>query len=139
MSRKNAREGLMKLLYESSIQNEYSYEIMKLFLNNNDYKLSESKYIEQIYTDMISKICELDNMIESDLKGWAIERIPKVDLSVLRIALYELLYKKDIPAEVSINEAVEIARKYSRDDSPKFINGILGNILRNRLNNTKPE
>lgn len=71
---------------------------------------------------------EIDGVIASAAKGWALDRMPKVDISVLRVAVYELLFDKKAPQKVIINEAVRIATKYGGDDSPKFINGVLGTI-----------
>ena len=78
----------------------------------------------------MDKLDLVDETIEKNLKGWTMARLAKVDRQILRIAVYEFLYKDDIPEEVSINEAVEIARLYSSDEAPKFINGILGTIYR---------
>ena len=80
--------------------------------------------------DILDKLDLVDDTIEKNLKGWTMARLAKVDRQILRIAVYEFLYKDDIPEEVSINEAVEIARLYSSDEAPKFINGILGTIYR---------
>ncbi len=71
---------------------------------------------------------EIDELIGNASKGWPVDRMPKVDLSVLRVAVYELLYDKKAPKKVIINEAVRIATKYGGDDSPRFVNGILGTV-----------
>ena len=71
---------------------------------------------------------EIDEVIASASKGWSIDRMPKVDISVLRVAVYELLFDKKAPQRVVINEAVRIAGKYGGDDSPRFINGVLGKV-----------
>ena len=72
---------------------------------------------------------EIDEAIASASIGWSIQRMPRVDLSILRVAVYELLFDKKAPKKVVINEAVRIATKYGGDDSPKFINGVLGKIV----------
>ena len=72
----------------------------------------------------------IDEHIQNNIEGWDIHRLARVDLSILRIAIYELLYRDDIPVQVSINEAIEISKKYSTEDSSKFINGILGGFVR---------
>ena len=71
---------------------------------------------------------DIDAMIASASKGWAIDRMPRVDLSILRVAVFEMMFDKKAPKKVVINEAVRIATKYGGDDSPKFINGVLGSI-----------
>lgn len=73
---------------------------------------------------------EIDNYIIANLEGWSINRLAKVDLSVLRLAIFEIMYRDDIPMEVSINEAIETVKKYSTDDAFKFINGVLGGFVR---------
>ena len=73
---------------------------------------------------------EIDSLISGASEGWSLARMPKVDLSVLRVAVYELVFDKKAPQKVIINEAVRIAGKYGGDDSPRFINGVLGNIAR---------
>ena len=72
----------------------------------------------------------IDENIEKYAQGWKLNRIPKVDLSILRIAINEILHRKDIPVEVSINEAINISKKYSTNESSKFINGLLGSFVR---------
>lgn len=71
---------------------------------------------------------EIDRIIASSAKGWSLDRMPKVDISVLRVAVFELLFDKKAPQKVIINEAVRIATKYGGADSPRYINGVLGNI-----------
>ena len=102
MSRKRARIGAMQALFSMDVNDDFSTDKLDL----------------------------VDETIEKNLKGWTMARLAKVDRQILRIAVYEFLYKDDIPEEVSINEAVEIARLYSSDEAPKFINGILGTIYR---------
>jgi N utilization substance protein B len=71
-------------------------------------------------------------LIESNITGWAKERIAKVDLAILRLALYEIQFRDDIPDSVAINEAIELAKKYSTDESGGFVNGVLGKIIRGK-------
>ncbi|NMW84766.1 transcription antitermination factor NusB [Peptoniphilus sp. AGMB00490] len=130
MSRKKARIGAMQALFSMDINNDFSLENLNLFMENNHFLGDESDYINRVIPDILEKLDIVDETIEKNLKGWTMARLAKVDRQILRIAVYEFLYKEDIPPEVSINEAVEIARLYSSDDSPKFINGILGTIYR---------
>ena len=99
----------------------------KLELDNKD-----KEYIEDILTGSKQHMDEIDDIIREYSKGWKFERISKVDLSILRLALYEILYRDDIPVSVSINEAVELAKKFGGDRTSSFVNGILGNFVRNR-------
>ncbi|MFA7411565.1 MAG: transcription antitermination factor NusB [Tissierellaceae bacterium] len=130
MGRKQAREGTMKLLYQMEVNEDFSEEAISIYFDNYPFSKSEKDYI----TDAISKITDnlgfIDQRIERHLEGWNINRLAKIDLAVLRIAMYEFFFRKDIPVEVSINEAIETVKKYSSDEAFKFVNGVLGNIVR---------
>ncbi|KYH35694.1 hypothetical protein CLTEP_00870 [Clostridium tepidiprofundi DSM 19306] len=131
MNRKKSREVAMKILYQMTI-NEGGYEeAIKNYFENSEYNIKniDVEYIKYIVKGVTDNICELDEKIESKLINWKINRISKINLSILRLALYEMFYCDDIPRRVSVNEAIELAKKYSDDSSPKFINGILGNFV----------
>ena len=130
MSRKRARIGAMQALFAMDINNDFSTDKLEVFMENNNFQGDEVDYINRVVPDILDKLEVVDETIEKNLKGWTIARLAKVDRQILRVAVYEFLYKDDIPEEVSINEAVEIARLYSSDEAPKFINGILGTIYR---------
>ena len=86
-------------------------------------------YISEISHGVYEKSKELDNYIKEHLKGWTMDRICKTDLAILKLAIYEILYRDDIPYKVSINEAVELAKMFSEENSPSFINGVLAEII----------
>lgn len=130
MSRKRARIGAMQALFSMDVNDDFSTDKLDLFMENNEFQGDEVDYIKRTVPDILDKLDLVDETIEKNLKGWTMARLAKVDRQILRIAVYEFLYKDDIPEEVSINEAVEIARLYSSDEAPKFINGILGTIYR---------
>ena len=130
MGRKQAREGTMQLLFQMEVNEDYSKEALDLYLENFEYDNSETKYILDAIRSVKENLEIIDNHIASHLEGWDIERLAKVDLSTLRIAIYEILYREDIPVEVSINEAIETVKKYSTEDSFKFVNGVLGSFVR---------
>lgn len=130
MGRKVAREGAMKLLFQMELNDDFSDDAKSIFLENFEFDDMETKYIEEAHTSILENKDIIDKYIEEHLEGWSIYRLAKVDLAVLRIAIYEILYRKDIPVEVSINEAIEIVKKYSNYDSFKFINGVLGGFVR---------
>ena len=90
----------------------------------------ERAYINALVTGVRDHREELDDLIEQFSHGWKLSRISRTALAVLRVALYEILYMPDIPAAASINEAVELAKRFGRDQSPSFINGILGKLAR---------
>lgn len=128
MSRKKAREGAMALLYSMEMTDDFSQERLNSFLKIIDYSKSEEEYIIETFNNIKNNIDEIDSLIENNLNKWKLERLAKVDLSIIRLAVSELLIRDDIPIEVSINEAIEMAKKYSDDNSYKFINGVLGGV-----------
>ena len=85
-------------------------------------------YIHNILEGVILRTPEIDQKIVKNSKDWTLDRMSRIDLAIMRVAIYEILYREDIPASVSINEAVELAKKYSHKDAGSFINGILGSI-----------
>ncbi len=131
MDRTARREMAFKLLYSLEIQKVSSDEEIDLFIESNSILEAEDrKYIEQIAKGVEENKQEISSTIEKNLKkDWSIERISKIDLSILKLAIYEIKYKK-IPFKVAINEAVEIAKKYGEDQSPSFVNGILANVVK---------
>lgn len=130
MGRKRAREGAMQLLFQMEINNNFSEEVLNLFLENFDFQTTEEKYINESIYMIKENLDIIDGHIAENLKGWSIDRLASVDLAVLRIAIYEILYRRDIPMEVSINEAIEIVKKFSNDESFKFVNGVLGGFVK---------
>ncbi len=130
MSRKKSRVGLVQLMFQSNIQDNFSEEMVDLFLDNMEFTDSEKKYISTNYMNLISHLEDIDEIISDHVKGWSIDRLSSVDLSVLRVSIYEIYFGKDVPAPVSINEAVEISKTYGTKDSGKFVNGILGTVYR---------
>lgn len=138
MSRKKARAGQMQILYQMDLTADYSLDNLEIFLKNFEdeededlqFQKDEINYIRENTPKIIEKLEEIDELIDQHIEGWSIQRLAKVDKEVLRIAVYEFLYKEDIPKEVSINEAIEIAKEYAGNNSSKFINGILGSIYK---------
>lgn len=130
MSRKAAREVLMMLLYEKDIAGESPKE--SLYILKGEFELDENdeEYVNQILFSMDTKQGIIDTYIEKYAKAWSVDRMARVDLAIMRLAMFELLYRGDIPAGVSVNEAVELAKKYGNEKSGSFINGILGNFIR---------
>lgn len=128
MGRKASREVAMKLLYQLEIQKEDKEEQISTALEDQDLTEKDREYILNVVNGVQENVSKIDAMIEKHSKGWKINRIPKVDLSILRLAIYEINNREDIPFNVSINEAVEIAKKYSGEESGAFINGVLGKI-----------
>lgn len=142
MSRVVAREICMKFLYSNEINksleeefralNEESEDVSDMLGKGESLEKADFEYINSVMSSIGGKIGEVDKAIEENSKSWKISRFSKVDLSILRLATYEILYVEDIPHQVSINEAVKLAKKYGSDESHKFINGILGGLVRSR-------
>ena len=131
MNRSQIRELAFKLLYQIEIQKEISDEDMELFFENNNITSEEAKsYIKDVVKGTSTNSQEILELISNNLKkDWNLERITKVNLALLKLAIYEIKYK-DIPFKVAINEAVELAKKYGEETSPVFINGILASIVK---------
>ena len=132
MARKSAREAAMSLLYQSIFIPEYNLDALKNMVDQWDLDEKDNPYIDDILSGCQTHREEIDSIIRSNSKGWTFDRISKVDLSILRLALYEILYRDDIPASVSINEAVEMAKKYGGEKTGSYINGILAAFHRSQ-------
>ncbi|HJJ05967.1 MAG TPA: transcription antitermination factor NusB [Clostridiaceae bacterium] len=131
MNKSASRELAFQLLYSTQIQKEMEEEQFELFCQNNEIEDEKVKaYIKDILFGVKSKEGEIEKLISDNLKkGWNIERISKVDITLLKIAIYEI-NEKNIPYKIVINEAVELAKKYAEDASPSFINGVLASIIK---------
>ena len=132
--RRKTREALMQMLYQMEVQGDFSEEARKSFMERFLEDGSDVKYFEAAFNAYINNNNDIDDLIESYSKGWKLDRLAKVDLSVLRLAVAEMLYLKDgsIPPAVSINEAAELAKSFGTDGSASFVNGILGRIIRSK-------
>lgn len=139
MSRRMTRENAMKLLYQLQLRDDDANEQIKLFLEETEgLENLDKEYFFDVVHGVINNKDEIDNLIQEHSIGWQLERMPKVDLAIMRLAVYELKYRNDIPVNVSINEAVELAKKYGGDQSKNFINGVLGKIVM-KLKNGKEQ
>jgi|LSQX01.3.fsa_nt_gb N utilization substance protein B len=130
MSRRLAREEAFKLLYQIDIHKGVKDEVMDVFYDIKEINDKDKQYIEDIVLGTLNDMEHINKLIEENAIGWKINRISKVNLAILRLAIYEMLRRDDIPLNVSINEAIEIAKTYESEKSGSFINGILGNILK---------
>jgi transcription antitermination protein NusB len=128
MGRRASREIAMKLLYQLEIQKEDREEQVKTVLEEHTLTQSDKQYIVEVVDGVFSNLLYIDKIIDKYSKGWKVSRISKVDLSILRLSIYEINYRKDIPLSVSVNEAVELGKKYSSEEAGAYINGILGKI-----------
>jgi len=132
MGRRNARESAMKLLYQLELNKSYDEEIIEVFFENEKFNDDEKEYIIDSINTVNENLDIIDQKIEKHIEGWKKDRLSRIDLATLRVAIYEIMYRDDIPTEVSINESIEISKKFSSDEASKFINGVLGSFVRSK-------
>lgn len=133
MGRHEQREQVFKLLFRVEFNSpEDMPEQIKLFIEDNEeltYQ-KDADYIEERYGRIQEKLPDIDKYINDNTEGWDTTRMGKVELTVLRLAVYEIVFDKEIPNSVAINEAVEIAKKYGQETSGGFVNAILAKIAK---------
>jgi N utilization substance protein B len=131
MNKSTIREITFKLIYSLEVQKSFEDEDIELFFEDMELESNQVKnQIKEDITSIINNKKELENQISNNLKSdWKIERISKVNIALLKLAMYEMLNKK-LPYKVVINEVVELAKKYGEDTSSSFINGILATVVK---------
>lgn len=130
MNRRIMREHIFKLIFASEFNEEERFtDRVQVYLNELQAIDTTKEYIEQKALSIFEKIETIDERINKSAEKWSIDRMSKVDVSILRVAIYEIEFDEDIPTNVAINEAVEIAKKYGGDNSPSFVNGILAKVV----------
>jgi len=128
MSRRELRERIFKLLFRIEFHKPEDMEEQKaLFFGDEENSAGENDadYIREKYDNIIKKLSEIDEMINEKAECWTTARMGKVELTILRLAVYEIRFDETIPTSVAINEAVELAKKFGQDSSSSFINGVL--------------
>mgnify|MGYP000743673895 CR=1 FL=1 len=130
MNRKLSREKAMELFFGMTCSKDTVEEAVETFIDNyeGDIKELDLTYIKKALIGIENNKEAIDEAISSNLQNWKIERISKVNLTILRLAAYEILFDEDVPRSVAINEALEITRKYSDEKSVSFVNGVLDKI-----------
>jgi len=131
MTRRELRENVFMMLFRVEFHNEDEMPEQLVLFEEELENLNEkdSAYINHKCNEIFAKLPELDAAINETATGWKTTRMAKVDLSIIRLAVYEMKYEEDIDAKVSINEAVELAKKYGADESASFVNGVLAKFL----------
>lgn len=132
MRRTEARELFMQLLFQMEVQNDYGQEIKERFVQEYMKDSNQLEYFNRLFDATAGNLQAVDEKLESCSENWKVSRMAKVDLAILRLSAAEILYLEDVPDSVSINEAVDMAKKFSGDDSGKFINGILGKVVKSK-------
>lgn len=131
MKRTETREQVFRLIYSSLIQKEMSEEQIEIFIEENNLR-KEEEYVKGIFYGIQTNEEKIEKLIASNLKEkWSMERISKIDLAILKLAIFEMVYS-GLPYKIAINEAVELAKKYGEDSSKSFVNGVLASIVKER-------
>ena len=131
MTRREIREQVFKMLFRVEFYNqeEMSEQIALCEDDACSWKEKDKTYIFEKVEKISEKLEEIDAKINEVSEGWKTVRMGKVDLTLIRLAVYEMLYEEDVPAKVAINEAVELAKQYGTDNSPSFVNGVLAKLV----------
>lgn len=131
MIRSKQREHIFKMLFQIEFNDEADMpEHLKYYFETLDNATeAEKDYIQNKYEAAVRLVPEIDVLLNENTKGWKTSRMNKVDLTILRLAVYEMKWDEDIPEKVAVNEAVELAKRFSGDEGPAFVNGILGKMM----------
>ena len=133
MKRREIREQIFKLLFRVEFNEIIEMEQQKNFALDDEECKANEKDKEEISAklDSIVEILpEIDQIIKDNMEGWTLERVGKVELTILRLAIYEIKYDESVPDTVAINEAVELSKKYGQEDAGSFVNGILAKVIK---------
>lgn len=132
MTRSELREHIFKLLFQVEFNNEIDMQNhLQYYLETlENAKEQDKAYIQQKYNAVNAHTEEIDKLLNGAAKGWKTARMGKVDLTVLRLAVYEMKWDEDVPEKVAINEAVELAKRFGEENSASFVNGILGKLAK---------
>lgn len=130
MTRRQIREHIFLMLFRKEFYNTNELnEQMKLYLGEmEEGSTEENSYLEERFQIILSKLNEVDEILSGISSGWKLDRLGKVELTILRLGIYEMRFDDEIPVKVAINEAVELSKKFGGDDTPGFVNGILAKI-----------
>ena len=133
MKRTRSREIAMELLFSMEISKNSYEETIECFVEDYemDLKTIDLEYIKEVMKSVVDHKEEIDEIIKNSLINWTIERVSKVNLIIVRLAIAEMLYIDDVPEVVAINEAIELTKKYSDDKSVSFVNGALDKAFKN--------
>ena len=136
-NRRKGRELALQALYQIEITGDASMAAVDLFLNHFEGNLEAKEFARRLVSGVISQRMKIDGIIQRCTDHWKLIRLAKVDLVILRMATYELVFCPDIPLSVSLDEAIEIGKRFSTDDSANFINGVLDQVAQS--SGAKPE
>lgn len=132
MTRKEAREEAFILVFEKEFSSDSLEDILEIDMQVRDIKPND--YVKAVFFGVFENLQNIDNIISQNAVGWSIKRISKTSLAILRLAIFEMKFMEDIPVSVSINEAVELAKKYATKEDASFVNGILATVSKSENN-----
>ena len=132
MKRREQREHIFKLLFMTEFNSEQDMdEQLSLYFDGlEELSQEDQTYMQEKYRHVLEHLSEIDALLNESSRGWKTKRMSRVDLTALRLAVYELKYDQDVPVGVAINEAVELAKRFGGETSGSFVNGILGKIAK---------
>ena len=129
MTRREAREQAFMVLFEKTFSNETT--IREIIETAEEAELIKiNSFADALLVSVENNIEAIDKIIEENSRGWTIQRLPKVSLAVLRLAIGEMMYSEDVPTGVAVNEAVELMKKYGTSDDASYVNGVLGSVAK---------
>lgn len=130
MTRREIRETIFKMVFRVEFHNEEEIpEQLRMFMDSLESASEKDRaYIEHKVQDILAHLDEIDEIIDSSAQNWKTSRMAKVELTLIRLAVYEIRFEEDIPTGVAINEAVELAKAYGEENSSSFVNGVLARI-----------
>jgi len=126
--RRKGRELALQALYQVEVRGDDAGPALRLFWDHCDAPTDAREFAEALVTGVLAERARIDELIAASSEHWRLGRLPHVDRNILRVATYELLCRRDVPASVAIDEAIEIAKRFGSDESPTFVNGVLDHI-----------
>ena len=130
MNRTRLRELLMQCICQMDMQKDKTFELVNKLIDERNLSKKNEKYLVENYMNLLDNMDRIDEKIDKFALTYKVDRMEKVSLAILRVAVYEMFYVDDVPVAVAINEAVEMAKKFGSAECKNFVNGILGNISR---------
>ena len=138
MGRRQSREAALQALYQLDVGGAESDQAMAYAIEIAGITADDSNFMKDLVLGSINHLQEIDQIISTLSKDWNIDRLARVDHNIMRMAIYEILYREDIPFGVTVNEAVELAKMFGGEDSGRFINGVLAHVGKKETEVTKP-
>lgn len=129
-NRRKARECALQVLFQIDFLHQEPHTILPLFWQSHPAKEDVRAFTERVVEGVWRNLTEIDELIESHSTNWRLDRMPAVDRNILRLATYELIFERDIASSVTLNEAIEIAKRFGTEESGSFVNGVLDPIAR---------